>query len=125
MPRKRSKTIQVIPFDPLTKAQWHLCRVSNLDVLPRARGLRLTLEHAEEAHAGRTHTVQLPQLRPAGLTHELLTAAGIDVVPDKDIDLAEAEGVLVRVRFRSIDDGSYEPVAFRAIDKDRTHDQQR
>ena len=116
MPRKR-KTLRVIPFAPLSGDKWHVCRINGIGVLPRARGLRVILEHVDEAQACRTHTVKLPQLRPAGLTHDLLTAAGIEVVPDKDIDLAQAEGVLVKVRFRPVEDDSYEPVAFRLVEK--------
>ena len=118
MPPRRSKTLRVIPFPPLSETRWHLCRVNSLDVVARARGLRLVLQHVEDAQAGRTHTNQLPQLRPAGLTHDLLTAVGVEVVPDKDIDLAQAEGVLVKVRFRPVDEDSYEPVAFRAAEKE-------
>ena len=117
MPRTRSKTIRVIPFPPLSKTRWHVCRVNSIDVLPRDRGVRVTLEHTEAAQAGRTHTNQLPQLRPAGLTHDLLMAVGIEVAPDRDIDLAEAEGSPVWVRFRPAGDDSYEPVEFRAVEK--------
>ena len=120
MPPRKRNTIRVILFPRLSGDKWHLCRVNSLDPMPRARGLRVILEHVDEAQACRTHTVKLPQLRPAGLTYDLLTAAGIEVAPDKDIDLAEAEGALVKVRFRPVDEDSYEPVAFRAAEKENS-----
>ena len=121
MPRRR--TIRVVPFDPLSETQWYVCRITSTDAMPRGRGVRVILEHVDEAQTGRTHTVQLPQLRPAGPTHDLLTAAGIEVLPDKDIDLAEAEGAFIQVRFRPTSGNSSQPVAFQSTDKEKTHDQ--
>ena len=115
MPRKTQKMMRVKQFEELDEKSWQTCRIVKIDCLPRDRGIKFTLEHTDPTQEGRSHVGQLPVPRPAGRTHDLLTAAGLKVIADTEIDLADAEGAIIDVRLRRLANGSYEPIAFRPV----------
>ncbi len=101
--------------------RWYSLRVTSISIMKdeAARRFHVTLEHLDEAQAGRVHHVDLPlPIMPLGLSSSFFRACGFGVTVGARIAYEEAAGMTVQTQLTRASDGDWQVAAFAPMKKE-------
>lgn len=116
MSRKKTETVHDWP--PCRADRWYSLRVTSISIEKRetSRWFHVTLEHLDDAQAGRVHHVDMPlPIMPSGLSSSFFKACGFDVTVGTRIAYEDAAGKTVLSQFTPSSDGDWQVVAFEPV----------
>jgi hypothetical protein len=119
MPRPWYENIREWPS--LAPTKWYLVRIIVVERVKDSSAIRVTIEFLEQPQEGRRMDFALPlPVRPAGLTAEFFSAAGIGPSPRRRIRPRDGVGRSIRTQFGTAQN---QPVAFKpAPEGETTHE---
>lgn len=121
--RKRNRKIIVEADLPIDEVTWYVVAVLDVTVERRLKLLDLLLRHTNGDHEGRVHqvSIRLP-IRPGGLAVELCRACALEPRANEELDLGDAIGKTIAVRFRDCKAGRPEAISFRPHNGKSSHE---